>query len=61
MDHTISIHPECLEHFVRIEDDSLSDIICPWDIKDGIKSEEMLVTDGDYGIICCLIFTNVLR
>ena len=33
--------------------DSLLDIICPWENKEGIKNEEMLVTDADYGNIGC--------
>jgi hypothetical protein len=31
----------------------LLDIICPWENKEGIKNEEMLVTDADYGNIGC--------
>ena len=40
VDHTLSIHPESLPHLIRIDDDSLSDIICPWDNKNGIKNED---------------------
>merc|ERR1712008_374699 len=50
VDHTTTIHPESLEHLLKIEDDSLQDITCHWEIKEGIKNEEMLVTDADYDI-----------
>ena len=45
VDHTINLHPEAVEYLIKIEDDSLSDIICPWDNKNGIKNEEEMVIE----------------
>ena len=45
VDHTINLHPESIEHLIKIKDDSLSDIMCPWNNKNGIKSEDEMVIE----------------
>ena len=39
INHAYEVHPESIDYLYNINDNSLSDIVCPWNL-DEIKSEE---------------------
>ena len=46
IEHAYKNHPACVDFLSNIEDDSLSDIVCPWNID--IKIEENNIYEGNY-------------
>ena len=50
INHGFKFHPEAIEHLINIQKDgsSLSDIDCPWDIKEILIKEDTI----------CLLYTS---
>ena len=39
--HAYELHPDCVDYLIKIKDDSLKEVMCPWDeIRTEVKLEE---------------------
>ena len=39
--HAYELHPDCVNYLIKIKDDSLKEVMCPWDeIRTEVKLEE---------------------